>query len=538
MQVLRPTQGRSTCTNDYFPFFVTIENFTMKLHSIASAAALLCVASSSFALTPAQLDANTVQLWISGASAPTAAVFGAVRKLCVDANNDAKPDDLHVYLSSAPTVASDAFPGKSNAGKFAAYACTMGAAAGPSLAGKKTIVYHTFDIGSFEAYTPHLYLAGEPVTATNFVTASVKRLKDIKAAASTCALTALVTTDPTYLNCGNTAVTLATNTLNGSGLPVSLPTLPVGGLSDTEFTLNQINLGVTKSLSDIGSEVSTNVGQVFGMIVSYPLYKAMQVSQGLLATTGGACDVTPALAVGGAITTVNTTLACQPNMSRQKYASLVGGGAGDKDAGLFASSLAGSPLVVERRVGSSGTQSASNAFFLNAPCATGIALGAGTVDGSNTVGSTVYPATATTGGVTIRSNNGSGDVKTNITAASTAGTYAIGALSAENVPSATEKFAFIKLNGVSPAAGDANQRQTAIDGDYEFWYETAAFTATSASGAGVDLMAGLVSALGDPTVTNLRGLFVTPLSGNTNAAFPSQVSKGYKNGNSCAVSTQ
>jgi len=493
-------------------------DFIMKIRSISLAAALACVASSSFALTPAQIDANTVQLWISGASAPTAAVYGAIRKLCVDANSNGAPDDLHVYLEKSVTLAADAAPGKSAAGKFAAYACTMGPLAGPDLDGKKTVVYHTFDVGSFEAYTPHLFLAGE---ANPSVSGSVKRLKNIAAATgNTCALTGLATVDPTYLACGSLAVAVAPNANVNA-----VPTLPVGGVSDTEYTLNQLNLIVGKSLGDIGSEVSTNVAQGFGLAVSFPLYVAMQSSQGL---NTAACAATGS---GAGITAVNSTPACQPNVSRQKYASLVGGGAADKDAGLLASTLAGSALQVERRVGTSGTQSSSNAFFLNAPCATGLAGGAGTADGSNLVGSTVYPK------VTIRSNNGSGDVKTNITAASNANGYAIGVLSLENAPAGSEKFAFAKVNGVSPTS-DANQRQTAIDGDYEFWYELVAFTALTAPNEGANLMAGLATVLGDPTVTNLRGLFATPLSGFTNADFPTQVSKGFKAGNACAVATQ
>lgn len=493
-------------------------DFIMKIRSISLAAALACVASSSFALTPAQIDASTVQLWINGATAPTASVYGGIRKLCVDANSNGAPDDLHVYLEKSVTTAADAAPGKSAAGKFAAYACTMGPAAGADLEGKKTVVYHTFDVGSFEAYTPHLFLAGE---VNPSVSGSVKRLKNIAATTgNTCALTGLATQDPTYLACGSLSVTVAPNASVNA-----VPTLPVGGVSDTEYTLNQLNLGVIKSLADIGSEVSTNVAQGFGLAVSFPLYVAMQQSQGI---TSPACAATGS---GAAITAVNSTPACQPNVSRQKYGSLVGGNAGDKDAGLLASTLAGSPLQVERRVGTSGTQSSSNAFFLNTPCATGLTGGALSVDGSNLVGSTVYP------GVTIRSNNGSGDVKANITAASNANAYAIGVLSLENAAAGTEKFAFTKLNGVSPTA-DAKQRQTAIDGDYEFWYELVAFTAATAPAEGAGLMTGLATVLGDPSVTDLRGLFATPLSGFANVDFPTQVSKGYKGGNACSASIQ
>lgn len=480
----------------------------MKIRSIASAAALVCLASPAFALTPGQIDGTTVQLWISGATAPTAAVYGAISKLCADEDGTPGADDLHVYLEKTPVNAVDAFPGKSNSGKFAAYACTMGPNAG-SLAGVKTVVYHTYDGGSFEAYTPHLKLAGE---VNNSVPASLKRLKNI---ATTAACVAHPTVAKTYTGCGTDTVNFVANTS-----PYSLPTLPIGGISDTEYTLNQLNLGISKSLAEIGVEVSTNVGQGFGVAVSYPLYMAMQAAQGL--TAGGACAATE---VAGVVTAVNTTAACQPNINRQKYAALVSSAVEDKDASLLGAAGA---LTVERRVGTSGTQSASNAFFLNRPCATGLPGGALSLEGSNLPGSTTY-----SGGVTIRSNNGSTDVKNNLTAASTAGTNAIGVLSLENSPSSTEKFAFLKLNGVSPTV-DTFQRQTAINGDYEFWYEMVAFTANSAGTEGADLMNGLTTVLADPAITNLKGLFVTAGSGLSGTT----VSKGYKAGNACAMAVQ
>lgn len=481
----------------------------MKLRSIASAAALVCVAAPSFALTPADIDGSTVQLWINGATAPTAAVYGAIAKLC----NDNGTSDLHVYLEKSPAAA-DQLPGKSAAGKFAAYACTMGPNAG-ALAGLKTVVYHTFDVGSFEAYTPHLVQAGEP--ATTLINQTVKRLNDITAAGSTCTTTGAIAN--TYIGCGSAGVL---TTPNGSSAPFALPTMPVGGISDTEYTLNQLNLGVSKSLSDIGSEVSTNVAQGFGVAMSYPLYIAMQAAQGLQA--GGACPA--------AVGVPDLSVACQPNITRMQYASLVSSGV----AGASAASVLGvpaAPLTVQRRVGTSGTQSASNAFFLNKPCATGLPGGELSLAGLNTAGAQTF------GTVTINSNSGSGDVKSAITAASTAGTYALGVLSLENSPSSSEKFAFAKVNGVSPTT-DAKQRQTAINGAYEFWYEMVAFTANSASAEGADLMNSLTNALGDPTITDLKGLFVTPLNvgGFTNATNPTQVSKGFKAGNACSPIVQ
>lgn len=484
----------------------------MKLNQIALAVATVC-ASPAFALTPAQIDSTTYQFWLSGATAPTSSVYKAVSALCVDADANGQPDDLHTYLSSNVATAdepTDAFPGKSKAGKFAAYACTMGPLAG-SLDGQKAVVYHTFDSGSFEAYTPHLYLAGE---VHPLVSNTLKRLNDITAGGSTC--TALVAPANTYDNCGLTTVTIAAN-----ASPFSTPTLPVGGYSDTEYTLNQLNLGISKSISDIGVDSPTNVGQGFGLATSYPLYFQMQKKDIAKGKIAASCDDAPASS-----TSPNLTAACQPNATRQEYSSVVSaGGVTNKDASLFGAP-AGSVLKVERRVGTSGTQSSSNAFFLSTPCSS---LGGLSPAGTNTAGTTSFNA----GKVLVRSNNGSGDVKTQLTNASTAGEYAIGLLSLENVPSATEKFAFVKVNSVSPNI-DAKQRQTAIDGDYELWYELVAFTASSAPAEAADLINGTVTALGDPTVTDLTGLFVTRAAGVTGA----NVSKGAKQGNACAPAIQ
>ena len=484
----------------------------MKLKQIALAVASTCVAAPSFALTPNDIDGSTVQLWISGATAPTASVYRAITTLCKDDDGTAGPDDLHTYVSSnvaAADEATDAVPGKSKAGKFAAYACTMGPLAG-SLDGVKTIVYHTFDAGSFEAYTPHLFLAGE---VNALVPSTLKRMNDLTAPGSTCTL--LAAPANTYDNCGVATVSLAFNADQ-----FSTPTLPVGGFSDTEYTLNQLNLGIGTGLSDIGFEQPTNVGQGFGLAVSQPLYAELQKAQGLITTTalnGEACD--GVFAAG----------ACQPTINRQKYSSLVSANAvTNKDGSLFGAA-AGSVIKVERRVGTSGTQSSSNAFFLNKPCSSGLPGGELTVAGTNTAGTTSFNG----GKVLVRANNGSGDVKTQITNASNAGELAIGVLSLENVPSATEKFAFVKLNGVSPNV-DAKQRQTAIDGDYELWYELVAFTANSAPSEGADLVAGTVIALGDPSITDLTGLFVTKAAGVSG----SNVSKGFKLGNACAPALQ
>lgn len=495
----------------------------MKLNQIALSFAVTCIAIPvpTFALTLAEIaDPTTVRLWITGSSSSARSIYQAVRTLCVDnfdgtgSNGDPYgPDDLRVFTEKA-----DPNPGKSTAGKFAAYACTMGPLAG-SLDGVRTVVYHTFDAGSFEAYAPHLYLAGEVNPA---VGSTLKRLKPIDGT-NTCAEVPVLngSGDLTYTGCGADVVDIAANTDQ-----FSLPTLPQGGFSDTEYTLNQLNLAIIKSLDDIGTEAPTNVGQGFGLAVSYALYAELQKAQGLISTTatdGETCDGNYAAG------------ACQPSINRQKYTSLVSAGAvTNKDSGLF--NIPGNKVIrVERRVGASGTQSASNAFFLNRPCATGLPGGGHSVAGSNAAGTTSYNS----GKVLIRSNNSSGDVKTQITNASNTGELAIGVLSLENKPFYHSegfftvpddgRFAYVKLDGVSPNV-DAKQRQTAMGGDYAFWYELVAFTAGSAFTEGADLINGMVVALGDPSITDLTGLFVTRAAGVSG----SNVSRGSKLGNSCS----
>lgn len=501
----------------------------MKLTQIAMAVAATCVAAPSFALTPAQINANpnTVQLWLSGATAPTAAVYGAVRKLCADNDANGIPDNLHVYLTNSLTTAQvnagDAAPGKSNAGKFAAYACTMGPLAG-SLDGVDTVVYHTFDIGSFEAYTPHLAQAGVVHPSVSKV---VTRLKDITLGTSSCSLITAtnpapgpntVPATPTYMGCGSLNVTTVPNTSQ-----FDTPTMPQGGFSDTEYVLNKLNLGISKAVEDIGVEnKAVGVAQAFGLAVSYPLYYAMQQSDIAAGKIAATCDDAPATA-----TAPNMTGACQPSTNRQKYSSLVSASSvTNKDGSLFGGA-AGSVIQVQRRVGTSGTQSSSNAFFLNAPCSTGEPGGAKNPAGGNLAGTVSYNG----GKVLVVSNEGSGDVKKGLTAATNASQLAIGVLSMENTPSSTEKFAFVKLNGVSPnflasGAADANQNANAIKGDYEMFYELVGFTAHSAYTEGADLIAGVATAAVD---FPLKGLFVTKVAGGPG---------GSKGGNACSVAVQ
>lgn len=513
-----------------------------RLTQIALAVAALGLAPAASALTPDVIknDAQVNFTWLAGASAPTAAVFQSAVSLCKgisykDANgvthtNPGGANDVDVYVQNPAGL-----PG--SAGDHLAYTCTVQTfdnRAG-SLEGKKVVVYHTVAGGSFNSYAPHLVIDGEPFGAgTSIPTNSLTRLKSlvgtstkadncgvarasesvaISGVANTIGIHRSCTTDPISFSVGQTPRTL----------PTQQPDRPDGGFSDTEYPVNQQLLKITRNESEIGFPTETNVAQAFGIGVSYPLYYRLQQNDAAAGRIPATCDDAPASAANP-----NLTAACQPSLTRQQYSTVAADASIDGvDATLFgASSLPGSGSIkLQRRVPSSGTQSASEIGFLHNPCATGPRQGALASARAGTRNNVVVAEHASTGGV-----------KTGLTTASNAGDFSLGFLSLENLPSGSEKWAFVKLNGVSPNADgkvspsfDPQQRTNALEGFYTDWYELVAFTAHTALPVGADLVAALAGSLKNPQVSDLRGLFVTPLASVSGP----NVGKGYREGNSC-----
>lgn len=503
----------------------------MKMTKIALALATLVAAPSAFALTPAQVDGTTARLWLSGASAPTASVYKGALTLCAGmqykdalgvSHTNPGTRDAHLYLESA---SAGKLPG--GAGDRMAYTCTVDTdddRAG-SLENQKVVVFHTVEGGSFNYVTPHISIFGE---VNPNLPGNLKRTANIESLSATgkCAagaaenvsvdLSGLPNTVGVYRGCSTTTV----NFTAGQALRADVyqaPDRPEGGFSDTEYMINKLNLDVTTELGDIGSEVPTNIGQAFGVAVSYPLYAQLQKNDGIITTTaadGEACDG------------VYAAGPCQPNLPSQRYTSIANkDNIGGVDGSLFGGA-AGTKVNLARRAITSGTQSASNLRFLNKPCAIGVAGGA------------LNPARAadSTATVVVTESSSTGGVKTVLTTATNAGEFGLGVVSMENVPSGSGtdgKFAFVKLNGTSPNS-DAKQRANAMDGSYDMWYELVAFTAYTAFQEGIDLIAATNTSLGNPGITDLTGLFITPAAGVTG----SNVGKGYRSGNSCQPAFQ
>lgn len=503
----------------------------MQLKQITLAVAALATAPA-FALTPGDVDSSTVRLWLSGASAPTTSVYKGVLTLCsgmeykdAQGNDHVNPGsrDAHLYLESS---SAGKLPG--GAGDRMAYTCTVGTddlRAG-SLEGQKMVVFHTVEGGSFNYVTPHISILGE---ANPNLPGKLDRIANIETLAATgkCANGAAETVTVDISGKGNDVGVyrgcskVTQNFTAGQALRANVtdaPDRPEGGFSDTEYLINKLNLDVVTDLGDIGSEVPTNIGQAFGVAVSYPLYAQLQKNDGLINTVandGEACDG------------VYTAGACQPSLAAHKYTAIAAKDTIPGVDGTLFGAAATPPgtsgkIQLHRRAITSGTQSASNLRFLNKPCATGTPQGALEPARSIANGGANYAK------VTVTENSSTGGVKTGLTNASNAGEFGLGIVSMENVPSGSDKYAFVKLNGVSPNS-DAKQRANAMNGNYDFWYELVAFTANTAFSEGVDLINAVNASLGNPGITDLTGLFITPVAGVTG----SNVGVGARVGNSC-----
>ena len=487
----------------------------MKLTQISLAVAAAFVAGQALALTPATVP--DVTLHVSGASAPTKNFYKAMIAAC-------QPGSMHLYENPSSVI----IPGDSGAKNFFAYFCTYkNTGSYPAVDGKKVLVYHSVDGGSFNSIGPVLDTAG----ATQF---PIAFLKDILVPASSgCSA------NPT----GNNADGIPTYTGCASAVrprPALGTGASDGGLADVEpaiFTDQLGNLDAGDLKVGALNIVNANIGQVFGVAVSDALYQAMQTAQktsGYLPSTCVAGDFTPGK--------------CQPSIDKQQYASVAANSGNYHTDWSFLVGAAGTGKNVNlcRRVSTSGTQASSNVYFLENPCAR-----------TTGIGGQLAPSGALNSSLTyiVTEGSGTGDVKTCLNNANAATNFAAGIISAENTVAASDHWHFVKLDWISPNAYqvvlgsaadiadgvadgwavDGKQRQTAIDGKYNFAFET---TINWISDAGVkdDFFNNLAASLTNPldAATDLTGLFISPLSGFSNTTYPARVAKGTRFANSCS----
>ena len=486
-----------------------IAGFTL---SAAAYAAPVTIAQIEAARGAGQLD----QAWISGATAPTRTVYEGWVGSGAGVGCDATTNTIFTSQGGTNVV-----PGA--LGNYLAYACTR--------AGKVSVLYHTLDGGSLNAYAPHtvgtklarLKYVGSPtanpcVSVGNYVdpTNADNNAAVFKSCTQVGANTPAAGPNPTF-NASNQALVNADS---------NAPSLPVGGFSDVEAALFDATIG-GGNVTSKGTEGNANVTQVFGVAVSIPLYRALQTAQ----VTGTPAQI-------AADTTFDPAFA--PNITQAQYVSIAAqGGAYQTDwQPLVGAAGAGKKVILARRVSTSGTQASSNSFFLQNPCAKGL-------------GADLSPAVTSDSSSTFEvfEGSGSGNVKTRLSTAS--GTiavpntgpenFAIGILSVENDwradAAASAGYRFVKVNGVHPEAGDTvNGRLTAISGAYEFAKELKNFTANTATGFGANVVNQITAALSAPPAAACavlpRGLALNPLAGSSCGA--AQVAKVTNLGNNCS----
>lgn len=477
----------------------------MKMKQIALLIAGLSASAVAFAapVTVAEINAarsagTLQQAWISGATAPTKTVYeGWVGS---GAGVGCDPDTNTIFSSQTN---SNAVPGA--LGNFTAYACKRN--------GVVSILYHTLDGGSLNFVTPHtvgtrLARVRFPGTGsdgtTNGCTTSVNYVDPTNAENNALVWKGCKQVGVQFPPAG-TNPTLNSQNATAVATDPFAPQLPVGGFSDVEASLFSPSIG-GGDVSAFGTQSDANAGQVFGVAVSIPLYRALQAAQGLSDVNGSTFDPVNA-----------------PNLTKTQYVSIItSGGVANGD---WTPILGNNPgkVKLERRVNTSGTQASSNAFFLQNPCASGI----------NAQLVPAATATDSTADFVVTENSGSGNVKTRISDASTAGGtegYAIGVLSLENNwrtdSAGSNGYRYVKIDGVHPELGDTeNARVTASQGLYSFHMELKNFVRSNYAGAPVKtafenvIVGQITQALANPAASACavypRGLTINPLAGSS-----------------------
>jgi len=277
--------------------------------------------------------------------------------------------------------------------------------------------------------------------------------------------------------------------------------------------------------------------QSFGVAVSQPLYVALQKKT---FTAGNAC-------VG------DFTAACQPSISSADYASLV---AKDGKVASLAdltgdASLVGTPLILARRDDLSGTQAASNIFFVNGQCG-----GNGNLDPKG-IDVKVGKAGGLLGGLAIRTDGvddivGVLDVQSNVTsgtvktAVGSATDYAIGVLGTGSGGLQGTAGRFVKIDGVSPNYDGTNfmnaaaTRAQIASGRYPFAFTLYGMYVTATLAKSPEKKASVLAVLNgfkNSTLSDLAG--IAYLDGSTTVVgAPKQSAYNRQGGNNCSPITK
>jgi len=442
-------------------------------------------------------------VYISGASAPTRIVYTAFHSFCEPGTGDA-------YGSESMLDNVNVTPGDVSWKNFLAYSCTFKSTT-PLWATQDVVLFHTIDGGSFKSVEG---MSDDTNLQVMFINEAFAGCTD-----NGTSVTALG--DNVYDRC---ARNLNTGNAGRSN----------GGFSDVEKQIFQDVVAAVPGLAAIANAVTvypTYAMQTFGVAATPDLYAALQASQGLINTVandGEPCDQ------------VNSP-ACQPSITHRQYASIAVSNpfsAAHADWRFLVPGLA-QPVYLCRRVDTSGTQAASNVYFLRNPCGRGPA----------TFGERVAASQANDevpGAFEIDELASTGNVKSCL---SVAGRYAVGVISGENLRTGgtDDDWFWLKLGGTA-INEDAFHRASAVQGRYDFAYEIVLHLHDSLSqtGPGGDnpnrpfLLQALAGQMSSPGfAANVRGLFLGATGGCSPGLDPacSYGERGGSSPNACAPFT-
>jgi hypothetical protein len=271
----------------------------------------------------------------------------------------------------------------------------------------------------------------------------------------------------------------------------------------------------------------------FGVIVNDAAYNALlakNVAEGILPASCATATVTRSVANPA------NAGACQPSIRKGDYAVMATKNSGWDSFAI--DGVGGATTQIHRRDEFSGTQAASNIFFLSNVC------------GSKGFGGSLTPARAADSGVapnpatlTWFEQPGTGNVESGV-AGAVAGTLALGVVSTnrtDHADSSTKNWWFVKIDQVSPnylpnGTLDAGKRISLLNGSYPFAVEMAAYVRNTiatdnpvAASITTTIGNGLASSVTTPAGLAGIGYLDAPLS------YPDGVqSKFSRGGNNCA----
>ncbi|MEN9727144.1 MAG: hypothetical protein RL434_1510 [Pseudomonadota bacterium] len=401
-----------------------------------AAAVALAAAGSAHALNISQFNesqtAQQVTLRISGATAHDKGLVALLRDSAVGAQV-CKPNTLDIYILSTKNDA--------------LYFCTGGDASGAQ--DKRLAIFKESDGGSGVGVGPlvrsssTLSIVDGTTITRNFIDPTAPAL-----AASTGTPKSAEGPLSAYVEHANLdSSAVVTNQQSDVGISDVEPA-QFKQIYDPNLTVNELAALQVNGISSV----------IFGVPVTKVAYQRLQAIQFLPTNK---CN--PGNAGYGdfnSLDSVASSEACMPSLSRDTLAGIYTGRitkwgqiwspnrAINVASVALPGPLANTDIFIQRRVATSGTERSFEIYFAGTDC----------VDGA--------PTFLDKTNARVTENSGTSNVVSGLNADNTAGKASIGVLTSERVPTTTDGWRFIKLDGAAPNVLNA------VKGSHEFFFES------------------------------------------------------------------